>query len=185
MKIFKKTALFLLVLLLLCMALPLSALASDTVAESVTDVNSDGKTEDAGGDKLDMNLKPEPFEDRLSYALQGTITGIVMVFAVLTLLSLILYGSKFIFYDLPNRKKEIARPIIDAKVSGVAPQAAVNESNAVTVAEQDESDDGTLAAVITAAIAATLSSEEYKNEFVGGFRVVSFKRASGKAWNKK
>ena len=46
-------------------------------------------------------------------------------------------------------------------------------------------DDGELIAVITAAIAATIESSEYKNEFVGGFRVVSFKRSEKTAWNRK
>ena len=30
-----------------------------------------------------------------------------------------------------------------------------------------------------------IESGDYKNEFVGGFRVVSFKRSTNGAWNKK
>ena len=46
-------------------------------------------------------------------------------------------------------------------------------------------DDGELVAVITAAVAAMIESSEYKNEFAGGFRVVSFKRSEKTAWNRK
>ena len=53
------------------------------------------------------------------------------------------------------------------------------------VAEPVAADDGELIAVITAAIAAMIESGEYKDQFVGGFRVVSFKRSSSGAWNRK
>ena len=48
----------------------------------------------------------------------------------------------------------------------------------------DAQDDGQLIAVITAAVAAMIESE-YKDEFSGGFRVVSFKRSAKGAWNRK
>lgn len=122
------------------------------------------------------------FAERMSYALQGTVTGMVMVFAVLALLWAVIAISKVIFYDLPKKKankttenKSVA-PSETPKVTVAAPQPAVAVS---------EADDGELIAVITAAVAAMIESGEYKNEFVGGFRVVSFKRSSGKAWNRK
>ena len=40
-------------------------------------------------------------------------------------------------------------------------------------------------AAITAAIAAMIESGDYGNEFAGGFRVVSFKRSTKGAWNRK
>lgn len=122
------------------------------------------------------------FAERMSYALQGTVTGMVMVFAVLALLWAVVAISKVIFYDLPKKKankdtenKSVAPPETP-KVTVAAPQPAV---------AVPEADDGELIAVITAAVAAMIESGEYKNEFVGGFRVVSFKRSSGKAWNRK
>jgi len=122
------------------------------------------------------------FAERLPYALQGTVTGLIMVFAVLALLWLVITISKVIFYDLPKKKankavenKSVAPPETP-KVTVTAPQPAVAVS---------ETDDGELIAVITAAVAAMIESGEYKDEFVGGFRVVSFKRSSGKAWNRK
>ena len=56
---------------------------------------------------------------------------------------------------------------------------------AETASAPQTQDDGELIAVITAAIAAMIESGDYKNEFVGGFRVVSFKRNTGGAWNRK
>ena len=180
MKIMKKIGIFALVFVLLFSLMSVSVLAAGDA--------QDGATQESG--KLDMGLNPESFSDRLGYAVQGTVTGILMVFAVLTLLTLILYGSKYVFYDIPNRAKERAR---DAENAGsiqpaepvvasapVAPTAPVAES-APVAAEID----GELIAVITAAVAAMIESGEYKNEFVGGFRVVSFKRSEKTAWNRK
>jgi Na+-transporting methylmalonyl-CoA/oxaloacetate decarboxylase gamma subunit len=178
MKNFKKIAIFIVVTLVIFSVLPITVFAE---AASTT---TDGAV-DSG--KLDMNLKPETFEERLEYALQGTATGMIMVFAVLGLLCLILYGSKFVFYDIPNKKREKAIKVKQESLAN-APQPAVEVTQSVseTVAPAPVAqDDGELAAVITAAIAAMLESEEYKNEFVGGFRVVSFKRSTQGAWNRK
>ena len=180
MKIMKKIGIFALVFVLLFSLMSVSVLAAGDA--------HDGSAEAQEG-KLDMGLKPESFSDRLGYAVQGTVTGILMVFAVLALLTLILYGSKYVFYDIPNRAKERARDAENAgsikpaePVAATAPTtpAAVSESAPVAV-----QDDGELVAVITAAVAAMIESSEYKNEFVGGFRVVSFKRSTDGAWNKK
>ena len=181
MKNFKKIAIFIVVTLVIFSVLPITVFAQ---AASTT---TDGAV-DSG--KLDMNLKPETFEERLEYALQGTATGMVMVFAVLGLLTLILYGSKYVFYDIPNRNKERAREVEqEASVIAAQPVAAekahVAQPAPVQASAEETMDDGELAAVITAAIAAMLESEEYKNEFVGGFRVVSFKRSTQGAWNRK
>ena len=109
-----------------------------------------------------------------------------MVFAVLTLLCLILYASKLFFYDIPNRKKEKKIAKKDAKVeAGIAEQKEKSASEEPVSATASAQDDGELVAVITAAVAAMIESSEYKNEFVGGFRVVSFKRSEKTAWNRK
>ena len=43
--------------------------------------------------------------ERFEYALQGTVTGLLMVFAVLALLWGIVSLSKVIFYDIPRKRK--------------------------------------------------------------------------------
>ena len=126
------------------------------------------------------------FSERAGYALQGTVTGLLMVFAVLSLLWGVVSVSKVIFYTIPKKKAESERQKT-IKSSAVAEQenvAPVQVAPADTEAN-GTTDDSELAAVITAAIAAMLESEEYKNEFVGGFRVVSFKRSTQGAWNRK
>ena len=140
-------------------------------------------------EKLDQNMHGGDltFAERFEYAMQGTITGMVMVFAVLALLWGIISLSKVFLYDLPNRKKEEKSK--EQKLSAAVTNALEDDES--ISAAYDPSvvapahDDGEIAAVITAAIAAMLESEEYKNEFVGGFRVVSFKRSSARAWNRK
>ena len=171
MKFVKKLSIFVILSLVLCMAFSIVAFASEGEAAAESEVSG----------KLDMGMKPESFGDRLEIALQGTVTGMVMVFAVLGLLAVIITLSKVFLYDIPNKKKE------KKKVAHVAPAAPVAAPAPVAVAEEAPAaqDDGELAAVITAAIAAMIESGEYKNEFVGGFRVVSFKKSTNSAWNRK
>jgi sodium pump decarboxylase gamma subunit len=169
MKNLKRIAIFMVALIVLCTVMSVTAVAASA--------SSEGEAVESG--KLDMNLKPESFEERLEYALQGTATGMLMIFGVLGLLTLILYGSKYVFYDMPSKAKNKEKTVKNEVKVEAAP--APVETPAVPAAQ----DDGELAAVITAAIAAMLESDEYKNEFVGGFRVVSFKRSSQGAWNRK
>lgn len=180
MKLFRKIAIFTVVAILLCSLFPLTAFAA---ADST--VGDGSQTAQKTEGKLDMNLggedSPLDFGQRLEYALQGTVTGMLMTFGVLSLLAVILYGSKFVFNDLPNKKKIKAQKSAAAQVS----EAAAPEAVATPTAPVAEQNDGELAAVITAAVAAMLEGEEYKNEFVGGFRVVSFKRSEKTAWNRK
>ena len=87
--------------------------------------------------------------------------------------------SKVVFYDIPEKKKknkQKAHAPAEVSVATPAPAAAAAES---------VQDDGELVAVITAAIAAMIESGDYKDEFKGGFRVVSFKRSAQSAWNRK
>ena len=58
-------------------------------------------------EKLDQNMSGEnmTFGERFEYAMQGTVTGMLMVFAVLALLYGIVALSKVFLYDLPNKKK--------------------------------------------------------------------------------
>ena len=141
-------------------------------------------------DKLDKNMAGEgmSFAERFEFALQGTATGMLMVFAVLGLLGGIVALSKVILHDIPAKNQEKA----NAEKSAPAPVAKqekavepVAQEASAPVAEASAQDDGELLAVITAAISAMIDSGECKNEFVGGFRVVSFKRSSEGAWNRK
>lgn len=181
MKFNKKIRIFALVCALFVLLFTVAAFATDVdaPAENETVV----ETEQASN-KLDQNLHggDMEFSERLEYALQGTVTGMLMVFAVLGLLFGIVSLSKVFLYDIPNREKNKGK-----KENKSAPAAApVAEPTPVAASAVEESaDEGEIAAVITAAIAAMLDSEEYKNEFVGGFRVVSFKRSANSAWNKK
>ncbi len=169
MKNMKRLCIILSLVLVLCSLFSLTVFAAEPGAS----------TEDSG--KLDMNLKPESFEERFEYALQGTATGMLMVFSVLGLLTLILYGSKYVFYDLPNKKLEKKRAAMEKRAEVLTAKTDEEQSDAY-----EQEDDGELIAVITAAVAAMLESEDYKNEFAGGFRVVSFKRTTkGGAWNKQ
>ena len=122
-----------------------------------------------------------PFSERLEYALQGTATGMVMVFAVLGLLWGIISLSRVVFYDIPNKKA--AKAAANAKQAEAVAEAIAPAS--VPEAAPAAQDDGEIVAVITAAIAAMIESGEYGNEFAGGFRVVSFKRSTKGAWNRK
>ena len=181
MKFNKKIRIFALVCALFVLLFTVAALATD--ADATVENDTTIETEQASN-KLDMDMKPESFNERLEIALQGTVTGMLMVFAVLGLLFGIVSLSKVFLYDIPNReknkgKKENKNAPVPAPAAAPAPVA---EPAPVI---EESADDGELAAVITAAIAAMLDSEEYKNEFVGGFRVVSFKRSANSAWNKK
>jgi len=173
MKNFKKSSIFVILFLVVCMAFTTVAFASGEASEA---------PESTASGKLDQNLSGEDmgFGERLEYALQGTVTGLLMVFAVLGLLYGIVSLSKVVFYDIPeNKKKKKQKAHAPVEVSVPAPtSAAAAEESAVE-------DDGELIAVITAAVAAMIESGDYKNEFAGGFRVVSFKRSAKSAWNRK
>ncbi len=166
MRFWKKASIFIAFSLVICALFSLAVFAADA---------------SENGGQLEMSLKPESFGERLEYAVQGTVTGILMVFSVLALLCIILYGSKLVFYDIPNRKKNGNKI---APVSS-APAEKVETEAPVAVSAPETNDDGALIAVITAAIAAAIEGSEYKDEFAGGFRVVSFKRSSKGSWNRK
>ena len=185
MKFNKKLSIFALACALLVLLFTVAAFATDAQDISApTENETVVEGEQAKSNKLDQNLYggDMTFGERVEYALQGTVTGMLMVFAVLGLLYGIISLSKVFFYDIPNRKKNKGK-----KENKIAPASVpeVVSAPAVVPTVEKSQDDGELAAVITAAIAAMLDSEEYKNEFVGGFRVVSFKRSANSAWNKK
>ena len=173
MKNFKKSSIFVILFLVVCMAFTTVAFASGEASEA---------PESAASGKLDQNLSGADmsFGERLEYALQGTVTGLLMVFAVLGLLFGIISLSKVVFYDIPEKKK-MKKQKVHTAPAVVAPTPAP----AAAVEESAVQDDGELIAVITAAVAAMIESGDYKDEFAGGFRVVSFKRSEKSAWNRK
>lgn len=176
MKLFRKISIILAIALVLSVALSINIFATEAEvsSEAISEVSTDSS-------KLDMNMSGADMSmgERASYALQGTVTGMLMIFLVLGLLAGVVSLSKVVLYDIPNKKKAARKA---ASVPVAAEISAAEETDEAIVAE----DDTQLAAVITAAIAAMLDSEQYSNEFKSGFRVVSFKKVNTNgAWNKK
>ncbi len=112
--------------------------------------------------------------DAFAEAAKVTILGMLMVFSVLAILWGVLAIFKLIFAKDTNKseqKKQAAEPV----AAEPAPASSA------------EADGGELIAVISAAIEAYRASEEgLDSTAAGGFRVVSFRRASsGRPWNSK
>lgn len=114
--------------------------------------------------------------ERLELAGQVVLIGLGMVFAVLALL----WGILVIFGKVMTRqKKQADEPTPAPEAPAEQTVSAVSESEpAVPSAE----DDGELIAVITAAVAAAIESDEVlSSRFASGFRVVSFKKSARSA----
>ena len=109
--------------------------------------------------------------DRIGYALQRTLIGLIIVFGVLAVIWLVLSLFKVIFYQDPNKKTEEKKS---------EPKPAPTPAPA-PVAVQPVQDDGAVIAAIVAAISAMRNEEGITD----GFRVVSFKRGTNKPWNIK
>ena len=111
--------------------------------------------------------------ENLELLWQTPLLGMAMIFAVLSILWAVLAVFKFIFAKPTKSKKPV--PVEEVPV-------------AVEVVEEpvaDKADDAELVAIITAAVAAYMASEA-ADTTLGGFRVVSFRRANGgKSWNTK
>ena len=139
------------------LVLPVAASESET-AEVVVETEED----------LGPILSPA----RVSYAIRMTVLGVGMVFAVLALLWLVLVIFKNALAEKPSKAKTE-----EASEPAPAPAPAVTPAPA--------GDDPAIIAAITAAIAATIDSDPaLSQQFAGGFRVVSFKKKSGKtSWN--
>lgn len=108
---------------------------------------------------------------RWKYAGKMTLLGMGMVFLVLA----ILWGVLVIFEKCLYRPNKPAKP---AKADPVPATPAVESAPAAPAA----TDDGVLLAVITAAVAAAMEEEGTPSN---GFRVVSFKKTTGRGgpWN--
>lgn len=117
----------------------------------------------------------EDFSERLSLFGEVTLLGMGTVFIVLAILWGLIALIGF-FFDLHNKKvaaKNLAAKENEASAATEAPATPVAEQ---TSAQQDNN--GALVAAITAAIAAYIDADEtLQEEYSGGFRVVSFRRA--------
>ena len=115
-------------------------------------------------------LRARPFMEDVKEAGMVTLLGMVAIFAVLALLWLLIE----VLHRLLTKPQ---KPINQSKAAA-APTKETAQSPAPVPVEESTSatkeDDGALIAAITAAISATMAEEGY----TGGFRVVSFKRAS-------
>ena len=111
------------------------------------------------------NAAEMTFSERLSTAGIVSLQGMLTIFLVLS----ILWGSVELMHYVLVGRKEKAQMKAQTPAE-VATPAPVAESEPAPVAV---SDDGAIVAAITAAISAQLASEGY----MGGFRVVSFKRS--------
>jgi len=173
-KIMKITALVLACMFLISIC-AISTLAAEPAQASQS--AGDGLDKVKGGD---IGLS-----ERVEFALQGTATGLIMVFAVLALLAIVVSLSKVILYDMPRKARESAAAEAKAeqeKEKAIMAQTAPAAPPAAPVVQNDDEE---LIAVITAAIAAAIEGGEYGSEFASGFRVVSFKRVETNAWNKR
>ena len=116
-----------------------------------------------------------PMSERLAYALRMLVVGLGMVFVVLA----ILWGVLALSHVLLTKK-----PDASTKKEAPAPAPAPAPQSAPVATPAASSTDGALIAVITAAIQAAM--EEQGTLPAGGFRVVSFRQASGhRGWNSK
>lgn len=117
----------------------------------------------------------EDFSERLSLFGEVTLLGMGTVFIVLAILWGLIALIGF-FFDLHNKKvaaKNSAAKEKEASAAAKVPATPVAEQ---TPARQDNN--GALVAAITAAIAAYIDADEtLQEEYSGGFRVVSFRRA--------
>lgn len=114
--------------------------------------------------------------ETLTMMWQTPLLGMGMIFAVLSILWGILALMKFIMVGKSPKAKKAEKPSAIAEV--------IEESAAVIEESAADTDDGELVAIIAAAVAAYRESEGLGEEYTGGFRVVSFRRANGgRAWN--
>ena len=177
MKITKRIGILLIICILLFSIFTLGVCAEGEVDTTGQEVAETAEPE------LDKILGSDlALSERIEYALQGTVTGLLMVFAVLALLAVVVSLSKVVFYDIPRKRQQRAEKKAENEKETVVAEESVPTPAASAPAQTS---DGELVAVITAAIAAAIQSGEYGDEFASGFRVVSFKRVNTTAWNKR
>ncbi len=117
---------------------------------------------------------------------QMPILGMAMVFAVLAILWAVLVLFKVIFAGKsPKSEKPQKAPAPKAEVTPKKAQAAQPDSAqlmaVLTAAVAAHQNNDEIIAVLTAAVSAYRAESGES----GAFRVVSFKRANARAWNRK
>ena len=112
---------------------------------------------------LSAEIQLDTMNDKVMFALENSLLGVIIVFAVLALLSLVVKLVASILS--PKEKKAPAE-----KASAPTPTPAPAPTPAAAT-----SDDSEIVAAITAAISLVLESE---GKDPNGFRVVSFRRSS-------
>ena len=162
----------------------LGAAAQEQVTEAESVLTETEAAEGATEKRLPTNEELGGFfsKQRIEYAVTVTLQGMLMIFAVLSLLWGVVAVFKVFLHDIPAKKAAKQAALAKAVAEVTAPVA---EPVAEPMAEAEpEEEEGEIVAAITAAIAAMLQSEEYNGQFASGFRVVSFTRKGG-AWNKQ
>lgn len=121
-----------------------------------------------------------PFSgDAIKYALEMTLLGMGMIFAVLGILWGVLILFKLIFAKPKKEKKTVEVPKVES-----AP-AVVEESVPVVTPTPASTDDGEMIAILTAAIIA-YEVEQNPDATIANFKVVSYRRTNGgRSWNAK
>ncbi len=169
--------------------LPLSAVESDTSNDTSADTTvapeSTTVTDPVTETEPETQTETETEEDlgsafsvaRWSYAGRMTLLGMGMVFAVLGFLWAVLSVFKRIFYGKTPKEPRASKKAPEPTPAPVPTPAPAPVSPAA--------DDPAIIVAITAAIAAMIESDpDLSAEFIDGFRVVSFKKKSGKtSWN--
>lgn len=130
-----------------------------------------------------------PFSgDAWQYAGEMTLLGMGMVFAVLGILWAVLTVFKLVFAGKTTKAHEepkAPKAPKEKKENGASVPVDEDAISAVIAASiqayEADNNQTALIAVLTAAVAAYRAEEGSE----GGFRVVSFKRAGGRAWNAK
>ena len=158
----------------------LGAAAQEQVTEAESVLTETEAAEGATEKRLPTNEELGGFfsKQRIEYAVTVTLQGMLMIFAVLSLLWGVVAVFKVFLHDIPAKKAAKQAALAKAVAEVTAPVAEP------TAEAEPEEDEGEIVAAITAAIAAMLQSEEYEGQFASGFRVVSFTRKGG-AWNKQ
>lgn len=126
-----------------------------------------------------LTVNPDALADRAKEAGIVSLQGMVTIFAVLALLWLVIEILHRALSGNSGVKKEETvqeekKPQKPAPAKREAPKKAETPAPTAPVAPAASVDDGAIVAAITAAISAALAEDGY----TGGFRVVSFKRAS-------
>lgn len=117
---------------------------------------------------LDSTAEKMPIGERVTYALQVSLIGMLAVFAVLTIIWGALVLMRIVIEAITKQKNKKNK---GSDTNEPAVEASAEEASSV------DYDDEQLVAVITAAVAAARADEAKKDgRTAGGFRVVSFKR---------